>query len=137
MVDLTVTAANVVKGTDAVVQRGVAGATITAGQPLYKDATASDTLKVADTDVSAAASRVVGIALHAASTGQPIEYQTDGEITIGATMTVGEIYVLSGTAGGIAPRADLATLDYTSIIGIAKTAAILSLKLHNLGVALA
>jgi hypothetical protein len=48
--------------------------------------------------------------------------QTAGNINLGATLTVGQIYVLSATAGGIAPVADLATGHYPSILGVATTA---------------
>ena len=69
MADLTITAANVAleSGTQAT---GTAGATITQGQPLYKDSTDSNHLKPTDADVAASAA-CVGIALSAASDGQP------------------------------------------------------------------
>lgn len=137
MADLTVTAANVatVSGT---VRRGTAGATITAGQPLYRDSADGNSLKPADTDVAlGAAANVAGIALHAASDGQPISYQTDGVIAIGATVAVGAVYVLSGTAGGIAAVADLAAADWTCIIGIGVTTSRIKLGILYGGVAMA
>lgn len=133
MVDITVTAANVAQGTGAVVAHGTAGGTITAGMALYLDS-ADGKLKAADCDASEAAAAVVGIALHGASNNQPLAYQTDGRITIGGTVTVGEIYVASGTAGGVAPEADLAQNDYVSIIGVGVTAAIIDLAIHVSGV---
>lgn len=133
MADLTITAANVVT-TSSNKRTGTAGATITAGQALYLDST-TNTLKLADTDASALAAACVGIALHGASSGQPITYQTAGDIVIGATVAVGEVYVLSGTAGGIAPVADLANGDYTCFIGIGKTATTITLGILAGGVA--
>jgi hypothetical protein len=45
--------------------------------------------------------------------------QTGGQITIGATVTAGTVYYLSGTAGGIRPAADNTTGDYPQVIGMA------------------
>ena len=136
MADLTITAANVVKGTNARVEHGVAGATITAGQQVYYD-TATGKYGLADTNSSTAAVRSPrGTALHASLDGQPLAIQRSGEITIGASLTAGVAYYLSGTPGGIAPVADLTTGDYPTLIGIAKSATVLDLKYQESGVAL-
>jgi hypothetical protein len=134
MPDLSITAANVAVYADVAPRDGTAGATITAGQVLYEDTSDSNKLKLADCDSSSATATVVGIALHGASSGQPIKYAPSGELTIGATVTVGEIYVLSGTAGGIAPEADLASGDYVSILGVGTTAARIRFNILNSGV---
>lgn len=136
MADITITAANCLRGSGAIVNRAYdAGATVTAGQAVYLDTAVSPpTWKLADCDDTAAKAVVGGIALHAASAGQPLAVQTGGRITIGGTVTVGEIYVLSGTAGGIAPEGDLATGDYVSKIGVGVTAAIIEMAIHNSGV---
>ena len=135
MATLTVTASQVQPGSGVATKEGIAGATITAGQTLYLDS-ATNTLKLADADSTAAIATVVGISLNGASAGQPVEYQSVGSITIGAgaSMTVGEIYVLSDTAGGIAPEADISTSDdYVSPLGVATSAAILKLAINNSG----
>jgi hypothetical protein len=117
MADLTITAANVLAGANAKKRRGIAGATITAGQALYEDSSASYTLKLADNDASAATSKCVGISLHGALAGQPIEYvYEDDDFTPGATLTAGLVYVLSGTAGAIAVSADLGAGDYPVVL---------------------
>lgn len=136
MADLTITAANVVAGSGARTAAGTAGATITAGQVVYLDS-ASSTYKLADCDSATAAVRSpAGIALNGASSGQPIDVLTSGPITIGATLTAGVAYYLSATAGGICPVADLAAGDYPTIIGIATSTSVLSVKIHESGVAL-
>lgn len=130
--DLTITAASVAKSTGAVTSTGEAGATITAGQAVYL---ASDgQLELADADAVLTA-ECVGIALHGASTGQPLTYQRGGRISIGATTTVGQIYVVSTTAGGIAPYSDLASGDFPTIIGMAPTTSTIDIDLNSLGVA--
>lgn len=136
MADIVITAANVLKGAGAEVRSGIFGATITQGQALYKDA-ADNKLKLADTDSGTAAAREVeGISLSAGSNGQPGFYLKSGLITIGGTVTVGKIYVLSGNAGGIAPIDDLASGDYTAVIGIGVSATQIKVGILNGGVAI-
>ena len=137
MADLSITAASVAPGTGATVSDGIAGATVTQGQVIYQDSTAANVWKLADTNASAAAAAAIGIALNGASSGQHLRIQTGGEITIGATVAVGRVYVLSATAGGICPSADLAAGHFTQILGIGKTTAIISLKLFTAGIAYA
>lgn len=122
MVDLAITASQVLPGPDSSSNfvQGIAGAAITAGQTLYYDAP-SMSYKLADAnDSNVNTSVVAGIALHAAGVGQPIRMQTSGPITIGAgaAPAVGSVYVLSATAGAIAPVADLATGHRTTILGV-------------------
>lgn len=132
MSDISITAANVAKGANASTQKGTAGATITAGQSIRLD-TSDNLMKLADNDVSLAAATVAGIALCGASSGQPIEWLTGGNINPGGTVTVGEIYVLSSNAGGICPEGDLGSGDYVSVIGIGTTSSNISVKIHNSG----
>jgi hypothetical protein len=136
MADLSITAAQVLPGSDAAspqFAQGIAGAAITAGQALYLDST-TNTYKLADNDATAAAESVVaGIALHAAGTGQPIRLQTAGPITLGAgaAPAVATIYCLSATAGGIAPSADLATGDRTTILGVGGASNTIILRINS------
>lgn len=130
MPDLSVVVASVSKVAGSATDEGTAGATITAGQPLYRDGTDGGDLKPADADAESS-SVCVGIALHAALDGQPIEYLTNGPINIGATVTVGQVYVVSTTAGGIAPYSDLATGDYVTILGVGTTTGRIDVRLNN------
>lgn len=119
MADLTVTAASVVPGTGAILEKMTAGAAITAGQTVYKDASDSNKAKLFDADSATAAARVFyGIAVCNAASGQPVVVQTAGNLTIGATVAVGVAYYASDTPGGICPFADLEAGDYPTIIGI-------------------
>ena len=128
MADLTITVGDVKKTDSTSIAEGIAGATITAGQPVYKDSTASNKLKPADADVLASAA-AVGIALHGASADQPLKYATSGNLTLSAVMTAGAVYVVSTTAGGIAPVADLGSGDYVTLLGIATSATNLKLSI--------
>ena len=135
MADLSVVASSVLTaGGFPTTVTGTAGATITAGQVVYFDAAAGK-YKLAQAD-SADTDSVVGIAAHGASDGQPIQIITGGKVTLGATLTVGSIYVLSaGTAGGIAPVGDLAASEYVSILGVAQDTSTMLLGILNSGAA--
>jgi hypothetical protein len=118
MADLTVTAASVL-WTSGTKLSGIAGAAVTAGQGVYLDSTTS-TLKLAQADGTAAESAAVGIALHAAGTGQPLVYAGPGSIiNIGATTTKAVTYMVSATAGGVAPQADLTSGQRITRLGYA------------------
>lgn len=136
MTDLVVTAANVLASGQATKETGVAGAAVTAGQPIYKEA-ATGLFKLADCDsATAEAKSVYGVALHAASTNQPLTVvKDDPDFTPGGTLTAGARYYLSGTAGGIAPEADLASGDNVVLLFIAKSTSKGILKIFNSGVA--
>jgi len=124
MADLSITASAVLPGTNAQTTRGIAAETITAGQLVFRDSSNSNL--ITKTDVNASGKQTVhGIALCGASAGQPVVYATvDDDLTLFASsgLTVGILYVLSGTAGGIAPAADLATGLTGIFVGVAKSA---------------
>lgn len=127
MVDLVITAANVVAGVDAVKESGTWGETVTAGKVVYKDPTTGRYL-LADNNV--AGKQVPrGIALNGGSNGQPGVIQKSGGITIGATLTPGTTYYLSDTPGGICPLADVAVGENVAIVGLAASASVLTIAL--------
>ncbi|RMG90115.1 MAG: hypothetical protein D6706_20155 [Chloroflexi bacterium] len=136
MADLVITAANVLASSSASVASGIAGATITAGQPLYKDSADAYALKPAQAD-AATTDEVVGVALHGAADGQPIQYVvSDSALNLGATLVAGQVYVLSAaSAGGVAPISDLTSGNYVSVLGVATTTSTLKLHVINSGVA--
>jgi hypothetical protein len=142
MADISVTAANVVASANAKTRRGIAGATITAGQVLYEDGSDSNKLKLADCDATGGATNPVGIALHGAAAGQPLEFvYEDDDFTPGATLSLSAaadtgVYVLSGTAGGIAPMDDLAAGDVPVILMVAKSTTKAVVKIVRAGAAL-
>jgi hypothetical protein len=135
MADLTITAANVAKGANAVIFNGTADASVTAGQTCYVDLTDASKLKLADNNASAATAVVKGIALHSTLANQPLALQTAGDITIGAMVAVGTIYCQSANAGAICPSGDLATGNYVSPLGIGVSSTVIRLAINNSGVA--
>lgn len=129
MADLSVTAGSVVAGPNAIIREGVAGVAIAQGQVLYKNDQNNNRLALADCDASPQTANVVGIALNAASAGQPVKYvEADDDFTPGGTLVLGTLYVLSGTPGGIAPAADLASGDYLTFLLVPKTATTCKLR---------
>lgn len=136
MTDIVITAANVIAGSNASVVQGTLGATVTAGQVLYKDDTDSH-WKLADSNSATVAARTPqGIALNGGSAGQPVRVHLSGDVTIGAALTAGVAYYLSDTPGGICPVADVGTGEYSSIIGIAASTSVLKVNITSSGVAL-
>lgn len=134
MADISITAANVLSGPGAVIEDGIAGATITAGQVVYRDTDQS--YKLADCNGASALIRTPrGIALNGASAGQPLKIQKQGDITLNG-LTAGNAFFLSGTPGGIRPAADNTTGDYPSVLGIAKSSTVLALAIAAAGVSL-
>lgn len=121
MADLVLTPANV-KPTAANSQTKLvtAGEALTQGEVVYYDSTTKKYFK-ADADLSAAASTAVGIALTPAGIDAPCVIQTGGDINVGATLTKGELYCVSATAGNIAPFADLGSGDWICFLGVAKS----------------
>lgn len=136
MADLTITAASVIKGSNATTEVGTAGETITAGQVVFKN-TSTGKYELADCDSATAAERQPrGIALNGASDGQPLVIMRSGDVTIGATLTAGTAYYLSATAGGICPLADLGSGDYVCLLGLASSTTVLALDIQYSAVAL-
>lgn len=137
MADISVTATSVVPGSACSISRNAnAGATITAGQVVYLEAS-SGTYKLADCNSATAAVRSpVGIALNGASSGQPLAVANAGPVTFNAAFTAGVVYYLSGTAGAIRPVADNTTGDYPVSLGMATSTTVLNVKIQEAGVAL-
>lgn len=136
MADLSITAANV-KLVSGPTEELFAGASITAGQPIYKEASTSKA-KLSDNDSATSEVRAVyGIALHAASADQPVVVAKPGAVVdYGAIFTAGTDYYLSGTAGGICPVADVTSGHDPVRIGMALTTAHLQIDTNDPGVTL-
>jgi len=106
--DLSVTAASFKTGARAKFKHAVAGVAITAGQAVYLDGNGK--WQLADAN-GTGTTEVEGLAAHTAAADQvlAVVYEDD-DLTLGATLSmVAPVYVLSGTAGGIAPTADIAS----------------------------
>lgn len=134
MADLSQTPANVAIGNQNCPTRLVQfGEAVTQGNALYQSSSDSKWYKAdADTEAAAKAGAIALtpgaldgfglVALPSSTPGRSL-------VNLGATLTVGDVYVVSTTAGAIAPLADLATGDYVTILGVATTAALIDLQI--------
>jgi hypothetical protein len=127
MSDLTQTAANVgVNDASTVIAPVQVGEAVTQGQPGYLNAADGKYYACDATSGtgSAAKAAAAGIFLTpAALDGYAAFAFSPGNVDLGATLTVGETYVLSGlTAKAIGPLSDLGTGDWVTILGIADAA---------------
>lgn len=111
------------------------GETVTNGMAVYLK---SDTLYwKAKNNGTLAEYHAVGIVLSGGTANQQGVILTSGECIIGATLVVGQTYILSANFGGVCPIADLASTRFLTYIGYASTAAILRVGFNATGIALA
>ncbi len=134
MADLVITAASVVAGANAVTDSASAGEVIAAGKQVYLSS-ATKKLMLADSNsATQEARKAIGTALNGGALDQPIKYQKGGDLVIGATLTPGVPYFLSDTPGGICPIGDVGAGEYVCMVGIAKSATVLTLDYQFPGV---
>lgn len=135
MADLSITAANVIAGANAVIDFSHnAGEAITQGQPVYLAAATSKWMKADSNSGTAEAQTAKGVALCAAASGQPLAVHKEGDLAMGAIFTAGESYYLSETPGGIQPYADLGTGENICLLGVARTTSVIAVKIQTPGV---
>lgn len=122
MADISQTAASVVKVGTSVVIVATAGDTLTQGNVAYKATNGNWVRALSGGNAQQAGSGGVGIALNSANPNQPISIFTSGSINLGATLVVGETYVISANAGRIAPIGDLVTNSRVTLLGVTSDA---------------
>lgn len=136
MADISITAASVrhISGPTGTL---VAGAALVAGEVVFKEAV-TGLAKKADNDSATAGVRsVFGMALNGAAADQPVSLALNGAVVdVGAVLIAGVDYYLSGTPGGVAPRADVTTGDDPVRIGMALTTSRLQLDFADPNVTL-
>jgi hypothetical protein len=135
MADLVITPGSVIAGANATKIQGIAGETISAGQAIARDSVTRKLLKADNNAANADLRTPIGIALHGASLDQPLMIQTEGDINLGAALTVGVPYFLGDAPGGICPLADLTSGEFVTLLGIASSAANLKMKIVLSGAA--
>jgi hypothetical protein len=111
---------------------GLAGESLTQGQPIYQSSGSWYRCDANDTAAKAASG---GIVLSPAATSGYFVYAAPGtDVDLGATLTVGETYIVSANVGAIAPIGDLATASYLTILGVATAAGTLKFNPQVSGV---
>lgn len=132
MADLSITAANVgVKG-KCQLETVQVGESVTQGQAGYFKVDDQKYYK-ADANASATTAEATGVFLSAASTDGYAVFVRTGAINLGAALTAGETYVVSATAGGIAPIGDTTTGWWVTILGTAASSSQLDLNIRATG----
>lgn len=114
------------------------GEAVSVGDVVYLDSATSKRLKAdASASASAAATHLCLTAADADgySTMLVLDSTSGLQIDLGVTLTVGTTYVVSATAGKIAPEADLASTEHVTHLGVASTTALLDLNLNVSGIA--
>ena len=135
MAVVTITPANIEKVDDATLSSGTLEAsTTTAGGELIRS-TSTGYVKADASSLTSAT--IAGIAWSKGSVGKQIDFfnSVGKEVDIGATLTEGIIYVVSGTAGAIEPYADLSTGERAYMVGIGMPSTNLKYLPYDLGVA--
>jgi len=131
MAAISITAANVQASSAATLRKEYnAGATITAGQAVYLNA--SNVWVLADSDAAGlgnAIDSLIGIATNGASTGQPLTVCTaDTAFTLGGTMTNGKAIYLFTTPGAVSEADIPTTAAYPVVLGVAKSTTVMNLR---------
>ena len=131
MADLTITGSAVIPTKDAQGQtsplypaQGIAGETLTQGMPIYRNTNDNKLYRCDATGAGVEQSRALGVTISAASPGQFVHYwgiEDEQEISFGAILTVGQLYVVSTNVGMIAPITDYATGMYLTTLFYATT----------------
>lgn len=120
MADKSQTATSVIAGANAKRRSVVLAETVTAGQPGY--ITASGTAGKADANDSTKAS-VAGYFEQGGAAGQRVNLVTeDDDANLGISATIGDIAILSATAGAFAPPDDAAAGMFITVLAVAKSA---------------
>jgi hypothetical protein len=136
MVDIVITPADVVAGSNASTVNGTAGETIVAGKMVYKNSTTNKFALADSNSVTAEARTPLGMALNGASLNQPLVVQKGGDVTVSAVLTPGVAVYLSDTPGGLCLVADVGAGEFSTIVGIAESASVMQLGIQASGVAL-
>ncbi len=119
MSNVTITAASLLAADGALKRRRIAGEALAQGDAYYIDPS-DRRAKKSRANGTVAQAAFDGIALAAvAAAEQPFEGIEGGDVDVGANLTVGVPYVISATAGKIAPLADLAQGNKITGVGYA------------------
>lgn len=135
MADLSITAANVgIAGSTASVRKVQVGEAVTQGQPGYYVGSENKYYQTDADDSATKADAKCVFLTAAAADGYAIAAFNGAELSLGATLSVGERYFVSDTKGGIKPSGDLSSGDYVTLLGIARTASQITLNIDASGV---
>lgn len=135
MANLSQTPANVAVGDLAIVRVVQAGEAVTQGQPVRNDTSIQKWYKCDATSLANANASAIALT-PAAADGYFAIIEGEGQlVNLGATLAVGETYVVSATSGLICPIGDLVSGNFATILGSAVSASLLRTIFEAVGVA--
>lgn len=135
MAALVITATTVVGDlTNAVIYQIGTGVTVTAGQSVYVDT--NNKVQLFDSNsVPTTVPTIFGVSLNGGSQNQCCAIQTKGNITIGATVVTGTMYIVGAVAAGdINPDADRVSTWVVIELGRASSASVIVLAPRYTGI---
>lgn len=129
MADLSVTIGDVLIADTVRATAVEVGEAVSAGDVIVYDANDEDWVLASNASAALSGNgnnAYIGIAVGSAAAGQRVAavVTSNQEITLGAVLTAGRVYVLS-TGGNISPESDATTSDFLTIIGYAKSSTVL------------
>ena len=131
MADISITAALVVPGADAVINKhSNFGETVAAGKWVVLDPSTKKWLLADSNSATAALRRAGGVAVNSGSLNQPAAVQTGGSLTMGGTLTPGLASYLSDTPGGMCPVVDVGSGEYVCLLGMALSATVFNVDIQ-------
>ena len=133
MADLTITAANVKATSNTGTILVQFGEAVDQGETVYLKA--ADWKHWLSDNSTTALAAAVGICLTSNIADGYGLIAVSGDIDLGSTLSVGEVYTCSSTAGKIHPDTDLATTEILTVLGFGKTAALFTLGINQTGIA--
>ncbi len=133
MAAISITPASVVMGAGGSKVNGTAGATLTAGMAVYRDADDSNKYRKANF-AAVATAQCDGIALNNAANNQPCTVQTAGLINIGGVTVPGFAYFV-GDDGLLIPQDDVVGVNCSlTLVGYAPAGSSLVIQIAESGV---
>lgn len=134
MADLTITPANIKAQEGASVKSYKAGEAITPGHWVYKLASTGDNRYFLADNASPETAQVAGMAVSYADANDMVQVVESGPVNMGAILTKSEVYGLSANPGKTAPLSDLASGEYRTTVGFAKTTSIIQVAVEQTGI---
>lgn len=130
MADLSITAANVRAPSGVGVTVKLATVNMEPMTAVYAvNATHVDLANSTNSTVAQCA----GVTVTRSYAGQPVGFVGSGTIVAGATINVGQVYVLSPNAGLVCNEADLVTNNYLTVIGYGNNSSTIQLEIKPTG----
>ena len=122
MADLVIPAGAVIRRAGDPTLTKLGQVAIAAGMVVYEDLTSAGKFNLADNDAEASA-KIKGIAVSTTAIGEDCTIALPGSVitVASAIFTVGVVYYVSGTPGGLAPLADVTSGKYVTLAIVALT----------------